>query len=1400
MGNPNIYTVSGTIETYNQKLYISRQADQELLKLCRTAEFAYVLAPRQVGKSSLMVRTAEQLIEEGIQCAIVDISGELGKLLTAEQWYKGLLYSIASQLILDTNTNQWWEEHNNLGITQRLTLFFKNVLLIEIATPIVIFVDEIDTTLSLDFTDDFYAAVRYFYVARATNPEFRRLSFVLIGVATPGDLIRDPKRTPFNIGQRVDLTDFTFEEALPLAAGLGLPIENAQQVLQWVLKWTGGHPNLTQRLCRILADRNQADWSEAEVDRVVDSTFFGNASEQDNNLQFVRDMLTKRAPDIINVLTVYQQVWRVGEGRRRHRRPVIDEEQSLIKSHLKLSGVVKREGKILKVRNNIYRQVFNNTWINTHLPVNWAKRLQRAAVGLIGLILFLSVPLAAFGLWQAQQANRQKAIAVQKAREADQQRQIADKQRTIAEQQKIKAEAAQKLAEQRRQQAETARKAEEKQRQIAEAQREEANKQRQIAEQLKNKAETARKLADDRRQDAEKAQKAEAEQRRIAETAQKAEAKQRQIAETAKLVQTLAGQALALRDVFPQRSLLFAVESLNRGTNILRPTEAGALLRRLLGEIGGIPLIGHEKPVVTVAFSPKGNWLATGSKDGTVRLWDKLNPDKPAIVLRGNTGEVKAVAISHDGKWLATIGNDNYIRLWNISTPNVNTTPTILRGHTKPINALSFSPDNKWLATSGQDAIVGLWDMTAKVPSSKMIPLRGYKSEVRQVVFSPSGQWLATGESNDITGEGVDIDVRLWNMTAISSSATPIILKTQKFTENHIRGFAFSPDEKRLAAAMSYSAQVWDLTSKNLATTPATIIGKNDGWINSIAFSPDSRWLATVSNDLKLWDMQSLNFSQPKSSNCETDTNYSVCRFILRGHSAAIIGVNFSPDGKLIATASQDGTARLWHITDLSISPIVLQGHEGWVNTLTFDATGQWLATASEDNQARLWKVPNVLNDLIVLSGIDFVRAVAISPDRKWIASNSNDNIIRLWNTSDLMRPPILLTEHTNIIYSLAFSPNGKWLASSSLDGTVRLWDMTNPAKKPHVLNGPGFWNMAFSSSGRWLAAGSYDGSIRVWDMKQASLPTKPSFVRNTQNGGVRSLAFSPDEHWLVTGGNTGCSDRSTLVWDLTNQNPNGKPISLFGHCDVVADVAFSPNNRWVATAGWDGKAILWDITASNPSANPKIIPFNSRVSQVAFSPDGRWLAAGSWNYQVQLQNMNNLAKKPDLLAGHRGGVFGLKFSPDSQWLASSSGDLTIRLWNPTDITSAPVVLRGHDSVVSPLAFSTDSRWLVSGSDSDVRLWRVSFNNDDLINIACRTAGRNLTLKEWQEAFGKEPYRQTCPNLPSGKVNSSGTATNNFGVMIWQKFREAIAWGSNQSRLPKVTKSYSVTRATKSTR
>jgi AAA-like domain/CARDB len=384
-----LYTVGGTVQA-GGGLYVSRKADEEFLTLCRNGSFVYVLTSRQMGKSSLMVHAAEQLTRDGMATVIIDLT-LIGVQITADEWYLGLLTKMADDLNMKADVIDWWTANRQLSPTQRLPLFVEKVLLTEVPGRVVIFVDEIDTTLSLPFTDDFYAALRYMYNARATMADFRRISFVLIGVAMPNDLISDPHRTPFNIGQRLDLTDFTFEEALPLAEGLRPSLDQGRQVLRWVMKWTQGHPYLTQRLCNVLVNRNLPQCTEADVDRIVAETFFEDMSDQDHNLQFVRDMLTERAPDRLRILATYRDIY-TGKP------PVHDDEQSIIKSHLKLSGIVCREKGLLVVRNPIYREVFNPQWIRDHWPIIRTTLLRRVLVSLAGVAIlaiafFLSVPL-----------------------------------------------------------------------------------------------------------------------------------------------------------------------------------------------------------------------------------------------------------------------------------------------------------------------------------------------------------------------------------------------------------------------------------------------------------------------------------------------------------------------------------------------------------------------------------------------------------------------------------------------------------------------------------------------------------------------------------------------------------------------------------------------------------------------------------------------------------------------------------------------------------------------------------------------------------------------------------------------------------------------------------------------
>ena len=350
-------TTAGPVQ---QGTYLPRPSDHHLLNACKAGQFSYILASRQIGKSSLMYKTAEALSIEGVKTAIVDLN-RIGRYVQeADTWYYSLIDELAHRLNLRTDVEAWWNQRPALASsTQRFLRFLEEVVVTEIREPIVIFIDEIDVTLGLDFTDDFFAAIRAVHHDRAQNPEFERLTFVLLGVATPDELIASPSRTPFNIGQEIRLRDFTLAECTLLRQPLAeLYTTYGDHYYEQIYAWTAGHPYLTQRLCYDLCE-GKLEERVGLVDDLVEKRFLEPRGRGDPSLQFVQDRVADD-PYAQQMLRLYKQILQ-GD------KPVLDNAQSTPINRLKLYGLVVVENDHLITRNKLYETIFDLTWIDEML-------------------------------------------------------------------------------------------------------------------------------------------------------------------------------------------------------------------------------------------------------------------------------------------------------------------------------------------------------------------------------------------------------------------------------------------------------------------------------------------------------------------------------------------------------------------------------------------------------------------------------------------------------------------------------------------------------------------------------------------------------------------------------------------------------------------------------------------------------------------------------------------------------------------------------------------------------------------------------------------------------------------------------------------------------------------------
>ncbi|WP_371791260.1 AAA family ATPase [Streptomyces sp. NBC_01471] len=486
----------------------------------------------------------------------------------------------------------------------------------------------------------------------------------------------------------------------------------------------------------------------------------------------------------------------------------------------------------------------------------------------------------------------------------------------------------------------------------------------------------------------------------------------------------------------------------------------------------------------------------------------------------------------------------------------------------------------------------------------------------------------------------------------------------------------------------------------------ATPLLGHTGAVYLTSYSPNGRVLATASYDrtIRLWDV-----SDP--------THPEQLGRPLTGHTSWVSSAVFSPDGRTLASTSDDGTIRLWNVRDprhpKPLGP-PLTGHGGTAYLLAFSPDGHTLASANEDHTVRLWDVddpgrPKAIGPLTGHTAA--VRSVAFSPDGRTLAAGGDDGTIRLWNMADPHRPdPIrrVLTGHTGTVHSVAFSPDGRTLASGGTDETIRLWNVTDPRRATELgtpltgHTGP-VWSVAFSPDGTRLAAGSADSTASLWNVSNPAYPSQVGEPLAGSSGEMYAVGFSPDGRTLATGS----GDNKARLWSIPTSDMTGRIGS------------FRPDGKVLATAARDEKVRLWDVRSPNRPAllGKPFMPGKGDPRSLLFSPDGHTLAVLTGSRAVQLWNVSDPARPvpygpPVALRTRFAGPDALTFSPDGATLATALDDRTIRLWDvsdPSRLRPLGAPLTGQKGYVNTFIFSPDGRTLAGGSaDGTIRLWNVT--------------------------------------------------------------------------------------------
>ena len=1323
--------------------YVKRAADAELLDHCLNARPTFILQSPQMGKTSLTTYVINQFNVTTHQAVRIDLS-QFPLSQREEDWFYNIVRILDDQLDLSTDAIAWWSKPSVFALPPyiRLTKLMTEVILPDMTTPIVLFIDEIERTTTLPFRDHFFEWLTSLYESRATNSILYRISFVISGVATPSQLIPEGGPLLFQWSHRVELSDFTSDETLALANKLRFHVDDTEEIAEWVYKWTNGHPYLTQLLFKILEAQDRTVWLEKEVDECIQGFIMSPEGQHEPHFQFIRTALTEPDANGVNLLGAYLNLVK---GKTENLKT-----NQIALEQLKLIGILREddteENTELTVRNALYQEIFSLAWVKRHLfpqastaasPSSHANRwfampfqpsnLVAASLFLLTVLLLiwflspqaskapivttnneeLSPQITSSGPNQSQGSDHspttQETLNIA-------QKKIVELEATIAHYQQLSASEDESTGNNQEALTVSQKKIEELETIISRREQQTASEQEHSQHNQEALVQAEQKIDELETTIARYQDLSETEatsfinQRTLLETELASQKNERSTLSTQ--VENLTAE---LRD--QQQTYDKTLNQLQTKRDQLQAKSAtlATTLATTLEEVKTLQMAVLKKS--SLPPSEINQLVADRS-----RLDTQLQSTNIELAQAHNrTRELESLLTQQER--LTQTEQQRHMEAQTNSESQIRTLETTIEKTRQALAATEVKAQDQAILTreelirlkqdrtnyqerltTSQQELLAMKTQTLDLQAAltqksqaileeqdTVTQLQAQLTQTKRELNSATTRITSLGDQ--LSTAGNQVAQKQEALQAIHASSSEQKRRSEEqATKLAVASSALQIELKEkhatLLQAQQTIAQLTDVSTK-LSTSETNlrkITKERDRYTQK--FEDSQQQLAKAEDQIKNME-QSLRVASSKAQDRETEV-----RRLSKSEKSA--PSHAARQGEIVKTVSK--------ITEkLTQSPSPIQSKIAkllWARQayeLNLQTQGTQWSTIDRSLRDGLHASPVTLK-----GGSGKIHTITFDPSGDHVIAGTSDGEMLVWSIHRPLDRPMIFTGHTASILSTTVSPNGRQIASGSLDSTIRLWDIADPRASPRILQAheKGATSLAFRPDGKELASASRDQTIRLWDLTNEEFGP---VTLGTHAGRVNAIAYTPNGKTLLSGGD----DLALRVWDL--QRTESPPKILKGHRQSITTISIHPFGWMVATGSRDRQIGLWDLRQS-------------------LTP-------------------------PTFLTGSKGRVSHIQFSTDGTSLASVSSDKSLRIWNWQEPYQPPIQFPGHKGTLEAVAISPDGRTIaVGGSGQSVTLWT---GTGQLAHTVCDTAQENLSFAEWKQIVGENiPYERTCPNLP----------------------------------------------------